>query len=87
MLGVGHSDVLEISILRTKGIKSLLEFQLDLPRLPSGQDSAHLPELLGRAWFTAVRTLTTQNGPLGQFNVALLQLQRKITSGSGLYKV
>ena len=39
MLGVGHSDVLEISIIRTKGIKSLLEFQLDLLRLPPEQYS------------------------------------------------
>ena len=87
MLGVGHSGILEIPILRTKGVKSLLEFQLDLPRLPPEQDSAHLPELPDQAWFTAVRTLTMQNGPLDQFNVALLQLRRKITSGSGLQKV
>jgi hypothetical protein len=47
---------------------------------------AHLPVLPGQAWLTAIRTLKMQNGPLDQFNVALLQLQRKITSGSGLQK-
>lgn len=64
-------------------------------RIPTGSSKtstrtrlgAHLPELPGQARPTAIRTLTMQNRPLDQFNVALLQLQRKITSGSGLQKV
>lgn len=39
------------------------------------------------AWYTAVRSLGVQNGPLDQYKHALEQLQRKIMSESGLGKI
>ena len=39
------------------------------------------------AWYTAIRLLGVQNGPLDQYKDALEQLQRKIVSGSGIKKI
>lgn len=39
------------------------------------------------AWYTAVRSLGVQNGPLDQYKDTLEQLQRKVTSGSGIKKI
>ena len=39
------------------------------------------------AWYTAIRTLNVQNGPLDQYKNALEQLHRKVMSGSGLKSI
>lgn len=39
------------------------------------------------AWYTAIRSLGVQNGPLDQYKDALEQLQRKVVSGSGTKKI
>ena len=38
-------------------------------------------------WHAAVRALGVKNGPLDQYKHALEQLQKKITSGSGIKKI
>jgi hypothetical protein len=38
-------------------------------------------------WYTAVRNLGVENGPLDQYKHALEQLQTKVTSGSGIKKM
>ena len=37
----------------------------------------------GDPWFTAVRTLNVENGPLNQYKQALEQLQSKVDAGNG----
>lgn len=39
------------------------------------------------AWYTAVRALGVENGPLDQYKHALEKLRAKVTSGSGLKKI
>jgi len=39
------------------------------------------------AWYTAVRALGVENGPLDQYKHALEKLRVKITSGGGLKKI
>jgi hypothetical protein len=41
----------------------------------------------GDPWFTAVRTLDVENGPLDQYKQALEQLQSKVDVGSGAKKM
>lgn len=38
-------------------------------------------------WYTAVRALAAQNGPLDQYKSALEQLQPKVITGSGIKKI
>lgn len=40
-----------------------------------------------RSWYTAVRALAAEDGPLDQYKLALEQLQPKVSSGSGIMKV
>jgi hypothetical protein len=40
----------------------------------------------GTPWYTALRALAIENGPLDQFKQALEQLQRKMTGGSKMRK-
>ena len=39
------------------------------------------------AWYTVIRTLNVQNGPLDQYKNALEQLQSKVMSGSGFKNI
>ena len=41
----------------------------------------------GDPWFTAVRTLNVENGPLDQYKQALKQLQSKVDVGNGAQKI
>ena len=40
-----------------------------------------------RSWYTAVRALTVDGGPLDQYKSALEQLQPKVSSGSGITRI
>src|SRR2546421_3317089 len=41
----------------------------------------------GNPWFTAVRTLNVENGPLDQYKQTLEQLQSKVDVGNGAHKI
>jgi hypothetical protein len=46
-----------------------------------------LEESSDELWYAEVRALDVENGPLDQYKRALEQLQKKITSGSGIKKI
>jgi hypothetical protein len=46
-----------------------------------------LEESSDELWYAEVRALDVENGPLDQYKHALEQLQKKITSGSGIKKI
>jgi hypothetical protein len=46
-----------------------------------------LEESSDELWYAEVRALDVENGPLDQYKHALEQLQKKISSGSGIKKI